>query len=243
MIRWFYIALILPFIFGQCRKGNRCFDQPGRTITKTQHLTQSYRQLVVKDDLNLILVKDQQDFIEIVGGENMVDNILLLETPNSLYLSNDNRCPFMSKNDSITIIFHYTQLRQLTLNGFGNISSPDTIRTSMILHAEDSYSSVHLTFDNDSLEVNGISGAPQIKLSGKTKHLTTYSTGYGNFYLQNLAADFAHGHNRGIGDMHLQPLQILIVELRSRGDFYIYETDSIIEYITNAGEGNIYYLP
>lgn len=226
--------------FINCQKENKCFDTPGKEASLTIPVVAEISSLEIYDDLNLILIHDTVDFIEITGGKNLINNILISEDEAKTSFKNDNKCLFMSNKDDIYISVHYKQLKALGLFGYGDIMSVNSITENLTVYGDDCYSTIGLNVDNDSTYLS-LSGAPQLTLKGHSDYLYAYTVGKGNFFLQETQTHLCHGHNRGIGDLHIHADQNYIVELRSRGDIYIYDTINTNRIITKIGDGEIYY--
>lgn len=233
------IFVILSIIIIGCNKQNRCFDRPGELTTITTSFDSSINAFTIYDDLNIVLVHDSLNTVIITGGKNMVNNVLFITMGDEMSISNSNKCLFLSNNDEIEVTVHYTNLSQLSLNGYGNISFDLPIVENLKLTGQDCYSSILMNLNNDSTVIT-LEGAPQINATGSCNYLYAYTVGKGNYFMQDLQSHHAHGHNRGIGDIHLKADSSYIVELRSRGDIYLHDTTGIQTFIVLEGDGSIY---
>lgn len=235
--------LIIPIVIialSSCQKDNRCFDGPGKVKSLTLAFNDSINVIQLNDDINYKLINDSLDYMEIQGGEHMIHNISISEENKTMSISNNNKCLFMSNNDATNITIHYSEISALYLNGYGTVESLDTIYYNLNLFGEDCYSTIDLLIHNDSTYIS-LSGSPQLTTKGFSNYLYSYTVGKGNFFLNETKTHFCHGHNRGIGDFHLNADQNYIIELRSRGDIYIYDTVGVQQSITIKGDGKIYY--
>lgn len=236
-----YLTIIIAMAFlVSCDKENKCFDTPGKETSLIVPLKADFTTLEVYDDLNIVLIHDTVNFIEITGGKNLINNILISDDETKVSFKNNNKCLFMSNKDDINIGVHYIQLMALGLYGYGDIATINSIPENLTVYGDDCYSTISLDVDNDSTYIS-LSGAPQLTLRGQSDYLYAYTVGKGNFFLQEAQTHFCHGHNRGIGDLHIHADQNYIVELRSRGDIYIYDTTNTDRFIVWEGEGKIYY--
>lgn len=233
-----YITIALLAV--ACSKENRCFDGPGKESSRIIVLKNDFQKIHVFDNLGLHFINDSLNYLEIIGGNNLLPNITIDQSADILKIKNENKCQFMSKQDDITIIYHFTSLSELGAFGYGRISSDHEIMTSFRIVGDESYSFINLSINNDSIYIS-MNGAPQIDLSGTTNYLYAYSVGKANYHFEGLNAQHAHGHNKGIGDFHLKATQKYLIELRSIGDFYLYDTSGVEQLIYIEGNGKIYY--
>jgi hypothetical protein len=180
--------------------------------------------------------------VTIIGGENMINNVLVEENNAMLTISNENKCLFVSKNDDITVEFHYTSLSELQLYGYGDVTSNSPITENTRINGSFCFSDIHLEFQNDSTFI-ALEGAPRIELSGSSNYLYAYSFGKGELDAFSLQTQTCHGHNSSLGDLNLRASQQYILELRSAGDIFLYDTTGTEIYLTHEGEGTIHYVP
>ncbi|CAG5080573.1 DUF2807 domain-containing protein [Parvicella tangerina] len=238
-MKWLSL-IILTLLISACEKENRCFDQPGELTTITRTINSTYKTISIYDDLNVNFLNDSLSYVAITGGKNMVNNVVLSESGSHLTLSNDNKCLFMSNQDEIQITVHYSSMEELLLFGYGVIEITDKIQHNLHISGYDCYSTIALSLNNDSTTI-ALEGSPQITAEGQSQYLYAYCIGSGNYHLENLATQTCHGHNKSIGDFHLKASKAYILELRSRGDIYLADTTGTTRFITQTGEGSIYY--
>lgn len=192
------------------------------------------------DDIHYQLINDSLNELEIVGGSNMIQNVLLEENNHEMTLSNENKCLFASNNDDITVTIHYSQLEGLYFSGYGDITSLDTIKQNLKIQGQDCFSTINLLANTDSLYI-ALEGSPQLTLSGAGNYFYAYIVGSGNYHCEEFYTQHCHGHNRGAGDIHLRADDSYIVELRASGDIYLHDTINTSRFYTITGSGSIVY--
>ncbi len=237
------ILVILSFLMLICcKKSNerRCVKSSGKNQSNTINDI-DVSSIEVNDNISLILVNDSLNQLEIIGGEHLLEYISNEIFDHKLTLSNNNKCNFLRKKDSITVIYHFTHLDTLLINGFGNIYSEDTIKNDIYIYAEESFSSIDLTFDNQNTTIIGQIGSIEAVLHGSCSNLYMYSNGAGKMDARDLFCKNAHGHSQSLGDFYLNAIEYLNIELRSAGNFYIYNSENAILNITKEGIGEILY--
>lgn len=236
----YLIIIISSLLFVNCEKDNRCFDRPGKMETRVESIDSDFSELNLYDDLNYYLINDSLDFVEITGGKNLIQNVQIFNQNGVMEIFNSNKCLFVSNNDAVDITIHYSTMEELGLFGYGDVSSIDAITHNLKVFGENCYSTIDIQARNDSTTLI-IEGAPQVSISGSTDYIYAYTVGKGNYFLENLNAYYAHAHNKGIGDIHIKADSSYIIELRSRGDIFIYDTLHTDRFITIDGEGSIFY--
>lgn len=235
-----YISLI-TFLLNACKPMNerRCAKKTG-DITTTLLPNINAHKVILYDDIALTLVQDSLNYVEIVGGENIIPFVDVKIENETIEFKNSNRCNFTRKLEPLTAYYHCTNVDSVFLYGYGDLSNDGVYKNNLYIGSYESFSSIVLNLDNDKTEISGQVGSIDAKLSGKCNYLFMYSNGSGFMDASNLECKTSHGHSQGIGDFTLFATEEIIVELRSRGDFYLKHPDNVNKQITDEGEGNIY---
>jgi len=235
----YYIVLILMLLHS-CSKPNEspCWKSNGNTISITQSLDQSINSIELKDDVNLILINDSMDFLTIEGPENLVEFIDIISSNEKIIISNSNRCDFLRSPLPINVYYHYSDLKNIELSGYGTLSNHGLIQHNININAFEALSNIALELQNDTTILTLMKGSIDVSLKGASNYLYGYTSGYGPFKADSLLCSTAHGHSTGLGDFYLNATSSLIIELRSMGDFYYYG-NPIITNFTQTGTGKI----
>ncbi len=239
-MRSIILVILSLLMLMSCKKSNerRCVKSSGKNQSTTINDI-DVTSIEVNDNILLILVNDSLNKIELNGGENLIEFIKYDFIGGKLSFFNTNKCNFLRKEDAITVVYHYTTLDSLFINGFGNIYSEDTIKNDIYIYAEESFSSIDLTFDNQNTTIIGQIGSIETVLHGRCSNLYMYSNGAGKMDARDLFCKNAHGHSQSLGDFYLNASEYLNIELRSAGNFFVFNAENAVQNILNEGSGEI----
>lgn len=233
--------LLLFLAFTSCKKSTerKCIKSSGVESTIVlDNITAN--NIVLSDNISLILVPDSMNKVELIGGENLLSFINVFQDNKKLLISNENKCNFLRKEDKIEVVYHFSSLDSLFLNGFGDVENRDTIYDDLYIECEESFSTIDLVLNNNKTILIGQVGGIEATFAGFSDDLYMYNSGAGKLNASKLITKKAHGHSQGLGDLFLNATEQLIVELRSRGDFYIYTTPNTDINITKEGDGRVF---
>lgn len=241
-MKYFMYIYIVVTIFTSCKPidERRCFKKTGDIISII-HANRNAHKVVMNDDIALTLVQDSLDYIEIIGGENMLPFVEMSSANGVITFNNNNRCNFTRKLEPITVIYHCTTVDSILLNGYGKLSNVGTYKSDLYIATEESFSSIEMNLDNEYTTIVGQVGSIDAVLTGKCNHLYMYSNGSGFMDASQLNCLSSHGHSQGIGDFYLSASQLIIAELRSKGNFILTNSQSATKEISDEGEGTILY--
>jgi hypothetical protein len=209
-----------------CKKPSdrKCLKSSGTTTTRILNESQFIQpNIMVSDNIHLELINDSLNYIELKGAENLLNFIDVKIVSDTLKISDLNQCSFVRKHkDEFSIVYHYTDISSVFLLGYGALTNKDTLKHNVLVIANNSFSTIDLTVDNDDTHISIPLGNVPVNLTGKTKNLFVYSSGHSAVRAENLFATKAHGHSRGIADFHIRASEFVNVELYLKGNFYIY---------------------
>ena len=235
----YFISIIL--LIYSCNKSNErpCWKSNGNKITITTPFTETFKNIELNDDVNLILINDSLNFFDIEGPENLVEHINIHSSDEKITISNSNLCDFLRSPKTINVYCHYTALKNIELLGYGTLSNQDLIQHNINIHTFESLSNISLELQNDSTILTLLKGAVDVKLKGTSNYLYGYASGYGPFNADSLTCFKAHGHSRGLGNFYLNATNSLVIELRSQGNFYYKGNPNSLNFI-QTGTGLIF---
>lgn len=227
-VNHFIIVLVGCFaiLLVGCKKpaDRKCLKSTGnervQIIADAQYILPN---IELQDNISLELVNDSLNYIELVGGENLLNHISISTIEDTLKVSDNNSCSVVRNHkDAFKIVYHYTQLDRVTLLGYGALTNQDTLRHNVLVIANNSFSTIDLTVNNDDTHISIPLGNVPVTIDGRTNSFFVYSSGHSAIRAENLFATNAHGHSRGIADFHLRASNFINVELYLKGNFYIY---------------------
>lgn len=222
------VALLVCFtlIMVACKKPSerKCLKSLGNETVEIKNESRYIQpNIVVSDNISLVLVNDSLNYLELRGAENLLKFIDFEFVSDTLKISDLNKCNFVRKHqDKFSIVYHYTDISSVFLLGYGALTNKDTLKHNVLVIANNSFSTVDLLVDNDDTHVSIPLGNVPVTLKGKTNNLFVYASGHSQVRAEHLNAKKAHGHSRGIADFHIRASEFINVELKLKGNFYIY---------------------
>lgn len=238
-----FLFVLSAIIFIGCQKANErtCFKGNGEFSSIEIGNTNSITEIELYDDLNLILIQDSLNYISINGPLNLLDFIDLKIENNLLAIKNLNKCEFLRAEEEIDIYFHYSQLKEIKLFGYGELSNHDTLKHNITVNANNAYSNINLKINTDSATFYLLKGSTSIVLSGSCNYLYGYNSGIAPFNSAFLTAKQVHIHSNSISRTEVNVVEKLIAEIRSYGSIYYTGNPTLTTY-SITGEGKIIHL-
>lgn len=169
---WIHILITLV-IFLSCKKAEDrpCLKFVGEESTKTIHLNKT-DSLYLFDNIEYTLIPDTENFVELKGGENLLNHIELLNYSKKLEVRNKNTCNFMrSYKKKIKALIHVKEINYIHFEGTEVLSNQDTLKSGELrLVIRDGAGPVDLTIKNGYTSAAVTHGWGDFTLRG-----TTYS--------------------------------------------------------------------
>ena len=225
-MRIIYFLLLLIAATG-CKKpeDRKCWKSAGKSVVKRVEVGE-FTTMMIKEHLEIELIQDTVCFVNVLGGENMVNLVEVKNDNGLLTLSNKNKCSFLRKysKSKIKVEIHFKQCTNIEYQGSSPMYSRDTLHVNyFVLLIRDGSSSVDLTLKSDYLQ-------------------TVIAHGFGDFTLRG-KANYANLDVRSNGFCHTENLNI-------RDSMTIISNTPVHSYVNAANcklkaqiesSGNIYY--
>jgi len=157
-----------------------------------------------------------------------------------LVIKSDNKCSFLrSYSKPINVYLTTPNLKRINYKGNGNISSTNVLSfADFSIDSDGGTGSVNLALISEKLNIQQHNGPADFTLIGFTKELYVYSLGTGWFFLDNLNANSAHVSCNGLGDITVNVLNTLRIDLRYIGNVNYYG-NPILDVTEHSGSGKI----
>ena len=169
---WFYFMLISLLAFS-CKKAEdrTCFKFVGDEATKTISL-QQMDSLYLYDNLIYTLIPDTGNFVELVGGENLLNHIECINSNNKLEVRNNNKCNFLrSYKKKVNAYIHVKEIKFIHFEGAEKLTNQDTLTSGELrLFIRDGAGPVELTVDNGYMSAAISHGWGDFTLHGFTEN-------------------------------------------------------------------------
>ncbi|MCH2232725.1 MAG: DUF2807 domain-containing protein [Crocinitomicaceae bacterium] len=164
-----------------CKK-DTCWNGYGNQIETDYALDKSYDSIYVGKGIEVYLTQDTNNYVEVVSGEKIIQNIEVRESGNTLHISNHNKCHFLRDYEKKTVInIHQESFDFLHFNTENNITFTDTIHTDRILlYQEHGGGEMDIKVNCNFLKIVSYNGSGSFKASG-IANVTEITTKVGAF--------------------------------------------------------------
>ena len=185
-----YFVLVM-LLFFSCKKPNqrKCLKKEGDLIVTEINLS-SFDHLLLKENIEFVLIQDTVEKIIIEGGENLVGFISATVDNNVLKIENLNKCNFLRYESSkVKVYIHFKTLIELQFEGTETLVCQDTLNLSWFsLFVRDGGGSVNLSINASHLYSTISNGYGDFNISGNVNNADLYfqTTGYGDTYGLNV---------------------------------------------------------
>ena len=227
------LLLTTVTLHGQRRRGN------GTIVTDTRPI-ENFTQLKVSGAFKVQITTENTAVIKITTDENLLPYIVTkVNAAGELSIRRKKGVILKpSKGRSISIEIPHQALSMIALSGSGSISSRKDIETSASnIHLSGS-GFIDLSLMNTSTEVNN-AGSGSVRLSGSTQKLEVAQSGSGAVILNQLAAENAHAHLAGSGEIRLWATNVLDAAVSGSGRIRYKVTPTAKIKTKIVGSGNI----
>jgi hypothetical protein len=234
-------VFILSIILSSCAKEqmNDCFTATGIPATETRTITE-FDSLVILRNIDVVLIEDTANFIQLSGGQNLLEGIQTRIENRILTLENTNRCHWVRKaNNPIRAEVHSTRLRRIVHYGSGSIQTPQALlRDSLVFEFRDAAANAQIKVNNRFIQIIQHSGNSDVWLEGNTEQLTVYLSDLCTLNAFELSALQVFADQRSAADCYVKGLDGLRLETWADGSIY-YSGEGIVLGKYSRGQGTI----
>ena len=192
------------------------------------------------DDVDVILIQDNLNYIEIESYSNLVSFIETNPLDTAIEIRNLNRCNFIrDKGIQNTITIHFSDIQTLNLYGTGKINfMGEIIQNNLEINSYTSRSEFILNISCQKLKCVFMEGSLNANLSGYSDSTYIYQSKHSIVNASNLSSSYLHFSNRSTGDGNVGPTNYLAVELLDVGDIY-YQGNPTLKILADIGLGDV----
>jgi len=226
LLRKHFRLLVLSFIIISCNNENAgdCIQTEGDIIEKTITIT-SFEEIIVNENIELYIVDNNESKIIIEGGKNLITDIDLKVTNNSLEITNNNTCFFTRGFKTIKVYVYASNITTIRNSSNLPVYSIGVLNYPSIHLISENYLSDYLNSGDFNLEVN-------------TTSLSITANGSSNYIISgvstNLNINFAGENPRFEGEDLITQNATLFA--RSTNDIIIHTTDEINGNLYSTGD-------
>jgi hypothetical protein len=220
------LLLFVFIIFSSCEKPSDCIESSGAIITKDIPVT-NFKKIKVYRGIEIIITQGTEYKIQIVAGENFIDNIEVKQNGDQLIFKDNTRCNWVRDYGQTKILVTTPTLEEVYSKTDRNISSNGLLTFP------------NLTFISLDKDADGESGAGtgDFILNVNNETLTIANNNVSRFYLsgQTLKADF----NFYFGDGRIEAEDLIAKEIkvyhRGSNDMILFPIDKISGVMNSTG--------
>jgi hypothetical protein len=227
MIKHFYILFILFWVLNSCEKPSDCVESSGEFITKEIQV-QSFKNIKVYKGIEVIITQGNETKVEILAGENFIDNVEVVQNGDQLIFRDQTSCNWVREYGQTKIYITTPTLENVYSKTDRNISSNGvltfpTLRLISLDKDADGENGAgtgdfFVNVNNSQLVVQS-NNVSRFYLSGQTNQaLLSFYFGDGRIEAQNLIANEVKVFHRGSNDMIVFPVENLTGDLYSTGN-------------------------
>ena len=241
-----YIFLIATFFSCDSENTSDCLQTAGDIIKVTIEMP-SFNKIVVRENVELIVIDGPIQKVEIETGENLLNDIKVEVIDNQLILNNDNSCNFFRGYNLTKIYVTSPDIKvirnasELTISSIGTLTYPSlSLRSSGEAGDFLSVGDFHLTIDNSNVAIWG-NGIAVFYIDGHSDKLNlNFSDGDTRFDGRNFIVKEIILRNVSSNDMLLHPTESVSGTIHSTGDVILYNTPPIVD-VEELSVGDLIY--
>ena len=220
------LLLFVFIIFSSCEKPSDCIENSGAIITKDIPVT-NFKKIKVYRGIEIIITQGTEYKIQIVAGENFIDNIEVKQNGDQLIFKDNTRCNWVRDYGQTKILVTTPTLEEVYSKTDRNISSNGLLTFP------------NLTFISLDKDADGESGAGtgDFILNVNNETLTIANNNVSRFFLsgQTLKADF----NFYFGDGRIEAEVLIAKEIKvyhsGSNDMILFPLDKISGIMNSTG--------
>jgi hypothetical protein len=243
-----YIIVLFTSLFA-CEKPSDCIESSGKTVTK-EISVQPFKKIKVYKGIEIILTQGLDYKVEIVAGENFIDNIEVKQNGDQLIFKDQTSCNWVRQYGQTKILVITPTLEEVYSKTDRNISSNGVLtfeNLSFISFDKDAdgesgagTGDFILNIDNANLQIHN-NNVSRFYISGKAQNASfNFYFGDGRIEAANFEAQHMQIYHRGSNDMIVKPIQGVTGILNSTGNLILKNVPPIVE-IEELYQGKVIY--
>ncbi|PLX13357.1 MAG: hypothetical protein C0598_03775 [Marinilabiliales bacterium] len=236
----FLFILFISLGIQSCKKDlGDCFKSTGEITTEFRELN-SVSNIILRDNINLMLIPSDSNGIEITAGKNLLNKINSYQTGDTLELSNTNSCNWVRDfSKEITAKVFVKDLMSVSYRSIGDINCSDTLYSdSLKIDVYEGAGSIDLLSVTPFLKTAIHYGTADIKISGRAQVTQVYSASWGLTDLRDMNTEFCYINNSSSNDVYVYVNRTLSVSISGIGNVF-YKGDPINISQDIAGSGRL----
>ncbi|MFN3753223.1 head GIN domain-containing protein [Flavobacterium sp.] len=245
----FSLLIVMFWLFNACEKPSDCIESTGAIITKEVTVA-PFKKIKVYRGIEVVITQGTEYKVEIVAGENFIDNVEVKQNGDQLIFRDETSCNWVRSYGTTKILVTTPTLEEVYSKSERNISSNGVLTFPYIAFISidkdgDGESGAGtgdfiLNVNNDYLNIanNNVS---RFYLSGQTNTAEfNFYFGDGRIEAENLTAQNIKVFHRGSNDMIVKPIQSIIGIMNSTGNIILKNVPPVVD-VQELYQGNVIY--
>jgi len=244
-----FIIIVLFTTLSSCEKPSDCIESAGANVTKIVEVT-PFTTVEVYSGIELIITQGTDYKVEIVTGENIIENIEVKQEGAILKLKENSNCNWVRDYGQTKVYITAPNLENIYSKSDRNISSNGVLTYPILrLYAFDKNgdgregagtSDFHININNSLLVIEN-NNVARYFISGNTVNATfNFYAGDGRIEAANLTAQYINVYHRGSNDMTVKPIQSIRGKMVSTGDIILKNNPPIVD-VEQLYQGQVIY--
>ena len=236
----YYLLFFTGMLFYACGKDSACFKGSGKEITEARNITAEVTKIILEDNIDLYIIQDSLPSLKLEGGENLLPYINTDVSGSELKINSDNKCGFFRDNNMpLTAYLSLPNIKQIEIFGQGDITNYGTLNfPDFSIDSRAATGSVNLKLNSNKIALRQHSGVADFTISGSSNEAYFYTLGNGWFWCENLVSNAVHVNHAGSGDVSVNAVNSLLIELTSTGNINYYGNPTV-SISTHSGSGQL----
>ncbi len=243
------LLLVTFILLLACEKPSDCVESSGDYITKDISVN-AFSKIKVYRGIEVIITQGNEYKVQILAGENFIDNIEVIQNGNQLIFKDQTSCNWVREYGQTKIYITTPTLEEISSKTDRNISTNGTVtfpNLSILSLDKDADGEAgagtgdfYLTVNcqNISIHNNNVS---RFFLNGNTVNADfNFYFGDGRIEAQNLVAQNIHVYHRGSNDMIVKPIENINGVLNSTGNLILKNVPPIVD-VQELYQGSVIY--
>jgi hypothetical protein len=243
------LLLFIYIFLNSCEKPSDCIESSGTIITKDIPVT-NFKKIKVYRGIEVIITQGTEYKVQIVAGENFIDNIEVNQNGDQLIFKDNTSCNWVRDYGQTKILVTTPTLEEIYSKTDRNISSNGVLSfTNLTVLSLDKDADGEsgagtgdfiLNINNSTLTI-GNNNVSRFYLSGQTINANfNFYFGDGRIEAQNLIAQNVGVYHRGSNDMIVNPIQSVTGVLNSTGNLILKNVPLTVD-VEELYQGNVVY--
>lgn len=244
-----FICFASSLVLVSCEKPSDCVESTGAIITKEVEVS-SFNRIEVLQGIEMIITQGPEYKVQIKTGENLMDNIEVIQNGNVLSLKDNTTCNWVREFGQTKIYVTAPNLEEIYSKTERNISSNGVLTYPVLrLFALDDEGDgregagtgdFFIAINNYQLVVQN-NNVSRYFISGQTNEaIIDFYAGDGRIEAPNLTVQTVKVFHRGSNDMILKPMQSIIGRMVSTGNIILKNNPPIVN-VEQLYQGHVIY--